>query len=197
MALMVGMMNLGSSAVFAVIVLFAVGPESTLQLTEPQFGILFATIAAGGIFGGLVSEAVQARVSRSAILTVTVVISIIYLGAPAVVANVWVLGVLYMCAGASNMLWNVITVSFRQRVAPDHMLGRMNSAYRLLAWGTRPLGAAVGGVIGEVFGVRGVFGVVGILSLAVLIPNRAITDEALAAAEARGDGTDGEAQIPW
>ena len=41
--------------------------------------------------------------------------------------------------------WNVITVSLRQRIVPDELLGRVNAGYRLLAWGTMPIGAAAGG----------------------------------------------------
>ena len=37
-------------------------------------------------------------------------------------------------------------MSLRQRITPDPLLGRVNSAYRLLAWGTMPLGAAAGGL---------------------------------------------------
>jgi predicted MFS family arabinose efflux permease len=47
----------------------------------------------------------------------------------------------------------------------------------------RPLGAALGAVIGEWFGVRSVFVVMGVVSATVLIPNRSITEQALSAAE--------------
>lgn len=33
------------------------------------------------------------------------------------------------------VLWNVITVSFRQSVIPDDLLGRVNSVYRFFGWG--------------------------------------------------------------
>jgi len=65
MALMVGMNNLATSAFFAVFVLFAVGPESALGLTEPQYGLLFATIAAGGVVGGFVAEWGQTRLGKA------------------------------------------------------------------------------------------------------------------------------------
>ena len=81
------------------------------------------------------------------------------------------------------MLWNVTTVSFRQRITPDHLLGRMNSAYRLVAWGTRPLGAAIGGALGQWLGVRSVFAIMGIVSAATLIPARRLTEQALTDAE--------------
>jgi hypothetical protein len=45
------------------------------------------------------------------------------------------------------VLWNVITVSFRQTVIPDHLLGRVNSVYRFFGWGMMPIGAALGGLI--------------------------------------------------
>jgi hypothetical protein len=78
-------------------------------------------------------------------------------------------------------------VSFRQRVTPDHLLGRMNSAYRLIAWGTRPLGAAVGGVLGEWLGLRSVFVIMGCVSAATLIPARHLTERALDDAERQAE----------
>ena len=33
------------------------------------------------------------------------------------------------------VLWNVITVSLRQAIIPDHLLGRVNSVYRFFGWG--------------------------------------------------------------
>ena len=68
-------------------------------------------------------------------------------------------------------------------VTPDHLLGRVNSTYRLVAWGTRPIGAALGGALGQWLGIRSVFAIMGVLTAAVLIPNRRITEQALTAAE--------------
>jgi MFS family permease len=45
------------------------------------------------------------------------------------------------------VLWNVITVSLRQTIIPDHLLGRVNSVYRFFAWGMMPIGSILGGVI--------------------------------------------------
>lgn len=183
MALMVGMTNLATSAVFAVIVLFAVGPGSAMGLTEPQFGILFGLLAAGGVVGGLVAEPVQRRLGRARTLTVSVVGMFVYVVAPAITANVAVIAVVFFGSGLTTMLWNITTVSFRQRVTPNELLGRVNSVYRLVAWGTRPLGAALGGAIGEWLGVRSVFAIMGLLAAAVLIPDRTITEGSLTEAE--------------
>jgi len=47
----------------------------------------------------------------------------------------------------TSVLWNVITVSLRQALIPDHLLGRVNSVYRFFGWGMMPIGAVLGGLI--------------------------------------------------
>jgi MFS family permease len=80
------------------------------------------------------------------------------------------------------MWWNVIAVSLRQSVVPDQLLGRVNSVYRLLAWGTMPLGAAIGGGLARLFGLRAPYFfsaiVLGLLTLYMLpiISDRTIAE---------------------
>jgi hypothetical protein len=45
-------------------------------------------------------------------------------------------------------------VSMRQAITPDRMLGRMNATMRFFVWGTIPLGAFLGGVLGSWIGLR-------------------------------------------
>ena len=47
----------------------------------------------------------------------------------------------------TGVLWNVITVSLRQTVIPDELLGRVNSVYRFFAWGMIPIGAFAAGAL--------------------------------------------------
>jgi hypothetical protein len=56
--------------------------------------------------------------------------------------------------GFSVTMWNVVTVSLRQQVVPSHLLGRVNSAYRMLGWGLMPLGALAGGFVAHAAGLR-------------------------------------------
>jgi len=96
---------------------------------------------------------------------------------PAVAASFFV-------AGAIGIAWNVITVSLRQRIVPDRLLGRVNAGYRLLAWGTMPLGAALGGLLGDLFGLRAVFLTAAAASLAgVPLFLAVVSDGAISAAE--------------
>ncbi len=89
---------------------------------------------------------------------------------PAVSTSAWLVGASMVLFGIGVVLWNVIVVSFRQRVTPDRLLGRVNAGFRLLAWGTMPLGAALAGVLGELAGVRAVFWAsAGIVALLLLV----------------------------
>jgi hypothetical protein len=80
--------------------------------------------------------------------------------------------------------WNVVTVSLRQRITPDHLLGRLNAGYRLLGWGSIPIGAALGGLVAEAAGVRTAFAVSAVLNTTVLLGRAVVTDRAMADAEA-------------
>ena len=47
----------------------------------------------------------------------------------------------------SGFVWNVVSVSTRQRLIPDALRGRVNSLYRLLAWGMMPVGLVLSGLV--------------------------------------------------
>jgi hypothetical protein len=51
------------------------------------------------------------------------------------------------------VVYNVVQVSFRQRLCPPGLLGRMNASVRFIVFGTMPLGGLLGGVLGEWIGV--------------------------------------------
>jgi predicted MFS family arabinose efflux permease len=55
--------------------------------------------------------------------------------------------------GVAVVVYNVATVSFRQRLCPPQLLGRMNASARFLVWGTIPLGSFIGGILGTAIGV--------------------------------------------
>ena len=57
------------------------------------------------------------------------------------------LGIVLMLFSFTGLVWNTVSVSYRQRSIPDAMLGRVNSLYRLLAWGMMPVGLLLSGMI--------------------------------------------------
>jgi MFS family permease len=186
LALMVGVMNLASSAVFAVFVLYAVAP-GPMGLDEVGFGVLTTALALGSLVGSLTVARVEARLGRQRLLLLAVVVSGAMLAVPGLTANPWVVGASFALSGFVIVLWNVVTVSLRQRIVPDRLLGRVNASYRLLAWGSQPIGALLGGLIGEWLGLPAVFLLAGVATLALVGARRIVTDEAIATAEAEGD----------
>jgi hypothetical protein len=51
------------------------------------------------------------------------------------------------------VIYNVTQVSFRQRVCPPALLGRMNASVRFIVWGTMPIGGLLGGLLGSAIGI--------------------------------------------
>ena len=186
LAIMVGVMNLASAAAFSIFVLYAVAP-GPLGLDEFGFGLLMTTAAIGSLLGSLVVERVEKRVGRARLLTAAVVISAVTVAVPGVTTSVWLVGASFAITGASGIMWNVVTVSLRQRIVPDALLGRVNASYRLLAWGSQPLGALLGGLIGQAIGLQAVFLLAGAVTALLLVARTIVTDTAIARAEAEGD----------
>jgi MFS family permease len=183
LAAMTGLFNFATNATFAVFVLYAVGPNSAMHLTEVTFGLLFATIAAGSLIGALLADRIIRRLGRSRSLFLGILGGVGIVGISALTTSPLVIAGVFLIGGLANALWNVVAVSLRQRITPDRILGRINSSYRLVAWGTRPLGAAAGGLLGEFFGLRAVFGVAAVLILATLLGMTQVTDTAISTAE--------------
>ena len=187
LAVIVGVFNFASNATWAILVLYAVGPASAMGLSEPAYGLLLTTVAAGSLLGSLVAEWVEQRLGRARSLVLTILGCTLLVGVPAVTANPFLIGAAFFVGGTANAIWNVITVSLRQRVTPDRLLGRVNSGYRLVAWGAMPLGAAAGGLLAQVLGLRAVFVVMALLTLALVAGMTKVTDEVTDAAERDAD----------
>lgn len=183
LGLLLGAQNLLFTAQGSIFVLYAVARDG-LRLGDVGVGALFTAGALGGLLGSLMAPAMERALGRSRVLLLSVTTGAVALAAPGVVPNVWVAAAAGVAAGTTTVMWNVITVSLRQRIIPDALLGRVNSGYRLLGWGSMPLGAALGGVLGELLGLRAVFVVAGVGMLVLLIPlSLVVTEGAIADAE--------------
>jgi len=183
-SIMVGTFNFATGATFAVLVLYAVGPGSVMGLSAPAFGLLMATTAAGGLVGSLVAEPVERALGRVRALWVSWLTGGLPVGVLVVTANPYVVGAAFFTGGAGILVSNVVMVSLRQRVTPDRLLGRLNSSHRLVAWGTKSLGALAGGTIAQTAGLHTVFVVMGVPAFAVVAGLLGITEDTLAESEA-------------
>src|SRR5699024_9756563 len=112
-----------------------------------QFGAVITGTAVGAVLGSLVADRIAARLTSGTSLFVTMAVEVVTLtvvGLTSSAVVVWLAGLL---SGVATVLWNVITVSLRQRIIPDQLLGRVNSVYRFFGWGTISLGTLLGGVL--------------------------------------------------
>jgi len=144
LAIVLGLLNMLGALSFATLVLFS---QEVLETSATEFAILTTGGAIGGILGGWTASAVTKRLGVGASLGLTLigggVVSIV-IG----VSNWWPVAWVMLALGTfTAVVWNVITVSFRQAVIPDHLLGRVNSVYRFFGWGMIPIGAALGGLV--------------------------------------------------
>jgi MFS family permease len=183
LAVLTGVANLWGTAMLTILPLYAVRP-SPMDLSEAGYGVLLTTGALGALAGSVLAAPAERLFGRPRLLLVAFVSFALSAAIPGVTANPVVVGAFMALGGAGAVAWNVVTVSLRQRIAPDRMLGRVNAGYRLLAWGSMPVGAFVGGVLADAFGLRNAFLIAAAASLAFLPMLLAVvTDEALDAAE--------------
>jgi MFS family permease len=144
LAIVLGLLNMLGAMSTATFVLFG---QEVLDTSPTEFAILGTGGAVGGIVGGWTASAVARRIGVGPSLALTL------LGGGAVTITIGLMSwwpAVWLLLGAfmfTAVLWNVITVSFRQTVIPDHLLGRVNSVYRFFGWGMMPVGAALGGLI--------------------------------------------------
>ena len=62
-------------------------------------------------------------------------------------------GLSFFLLGAGPILWVISTTTLRQSVTPPSLLGRV-SAINIMSYGARPLGSALGAIVGGLYGAE-------------------------------------------
>ncbi|MBW3618873.1 MAG: MFS transporter [Actinobacteria bacterium] len=169
LAILLGFMNGLSMMFFATFALFATDPD-ILGLGEIGFGFLLTAGAAGSVLASLVAGRIVERFGRGPVLWSTLLGSVAIPIATGASSDAFVVGALSAGFGFTAVIWNVVTVSLRQTIIPDDLLGRVNSVYRFVGWGSMPVGAFLGGVIASQFGLRAPWFVAGTVMALALVP---------------------------
>jgi MFS family permease len=148
-----GTSNLFSAMTNALLVLFVI---RSLGLSESTLGLVFSA----GAVGGLVGAATAARFARLVGEGRAIPVAAIVCAAFGTLLPLAAFGppVVLLVGGWFGLSWgvvvyNVVQVSFRQRLCPPALLGRMNASVRFIVFGTMPLGSLLGGVLGSWLGV--------------------------------------------
>ena len=148
MAFLTGGMNLVGAATPLIVIVLA----KEMGASDIDIGVVFSIGGVGGIVGSLLGGQIQKRFSfGQVIIAVCWALALLfplYVFVPRFVLLGVVSALLYM----TGPIYNVVQFSYRLALIPDSLQGRVNSTFRLLAFGFLPVGAAAGGFLLERIG---------------------------------------------
>jgi MFS-type transporter involved in bile tolerance (Atg22 family) len=129
----------------------------TLGLGAFVIGNLLALGSVTAVAGAASTPRLARRLGSARVIWLPLVLTgpLTVLSALARPGPLLVLVVIGTAAGEFGQIVYAITnVSLRQRLCPANMLGRVNATMRFLIMGLLPLGAVLGGTLGELLGLR-------------------------------------------
>ncbi|HEU0090073.1 MAG TPA: MFS transporter [Pseudonocardiaceae bacterium] len=161
-----GTFNLFQTVIITVFQYYAL---TTLGLSPFWLAIVLSTMAVGAFTGSLFAARLRQRLDFGPALLAAAALGC---GAPGLLLLVTgggggylaVLALAFFTHGVGLAVTNILAVTFRQSVTPHHLQGRMHASYRLLIYGSVPVGALLGGALGGEVGLRAALaiGVVGL-----------------------------------
>jgi MFS family permease len=146
--------NLFTNMAFSVFILYAV---RQLDLTPGAIGVIFGIGNIGALLGAFSGSALARKLGVGP----TIVLSAVIFGPPALLVPLaspsfpypYLVGAMFV-GSFGSVIYNVNQVGLRQAITPLRMQGRMNATMRFMVWGTIPIGAFFGGVLGNTIGLR-------------------------------------------
>lgn len=148
MAFLTGGLNVINAAMPLLVIVLA----KDVGASDAEIGLIFSFAGAGGILGSLIGGRIQRRFSFGQVIIGCMVTEALLFPLNAVMPSyVWlgvVAGAYYFVAPA----YNVVQFSYRIALIPDGLQGRVNSTFRLIAFGFMPIGAALCGIALERLG---------------------------------------------
>jgi predicted MFS family arabinose efflux permease len=159
----------GSNFGFNALTLLLIVRAKELGASSALIGAMFVFFGIGAIVGSLAAPWVQRRLTPA-----VVVIGSLWLWAVTTLVLVFpseplVLGAVAGIASLMGPPFNVVLGSYRYALVPDRLLGRVQSAALVVAWGAIPLGALSAGFLIDAIGSRGSLVAIGGLMLAVAL----------------------------
>jgi len=135
------------SAATASFVLFLV---DRLGLPEALFGAFLLTGAFGALIGSFIAAPLARRLGSGRTMAIANLVSIVPLMFAGLFPSLWVAGAVYFVTSVGVLVWNVHVMSLRQSIIPGRLLGRVHGSWRTVLWGSMPVGAVIGGLIGRI-----------------------------------------------
>jgi predicted MFS family arabinose efflux permease len=131
---------------------------------------MFSITAVGAVVGAIVAGPIARRLRFSQAILGSIWVNVAVFPITLLAPNPYVVGAVNAIVCATAPLYNVVQFSYRLALIPDELQGRVNSAFRLLALGSQPLGAVLAGVLLEELGSGATIAIfsVGYLMIGVL-----------------------------
>jgi predicted MFS family arabinose efflux permease len=145
--------NTGSFLVLAVFVPYAV---RRLGLSATGVGTTLAMYGVGMVVGALLATRVMKRLAFGTVIglgPVTGFVAAAVMALTTFMPAPWLAGVSFFLLGVGPIMWVISTTTLRQSVTPPRLLGRV-SAINILSYGARPLGSAIGAIVGGLYGAE-------------------------------------------
>ncbi|MEP7024190.1 MAG: MFS transporter [Actinomycetota bacterium] len=129
----------------------------TVHLAPASVGLLIGLVSVGSVVGAALARTVGRWVGTSRAVWVGALITspfglLIALTTRGAGLAFYVIGTVVLLIGI--LIYNVTVSSFRQAYCPAEILGRVIATMRFVLFGTIPLGALVGGILGSVLPIR-------------------------------------------
>ncbi len=145
--------NTASFLLLAVFVPYAV---RHLNLSAIGVGTVLAMYGVGMVVGALLATRVMRRLQFGTVIglgPVTGFVAALVMAATAFLPSPLLAGLSFFLLGVGPILWVISTTTLRQSVTPPRLLGRV-SAINIMSYGARPLGSALGAIVGGLYGAE-------------------------------------------
>jgi predicted MFS family arabinose efflux permease len=145
--------NTASFLLLAVFVPYAV---RHLGLSATGVGVTLGMYGVGMVVGALAATRVMARLAFGTVIglgPVTGFVAAAVMALTTIVPTPWLAGLSFFLLGVGPILWVISTTTLRQSVTPPSLLGRV-SAINIMSYGARPLGSALGAIVGGLYGAE-------------------------------------------
>ena len=130
-----------------------------LDLSTATLGLIFSGSAVGGLLGALTTGWITRLIGEGRTIPVSAILCAPAAATTPLAAQLEGPGRIALLVGGGFVyfgfvvVYNITQVSFRQRVCPPGLLGRMNASVRFIVWGIQPIGALAGGALGATLGI--------------------------------------------
>ena len=148
MAFLTGTSNLVGNGTLLIAIVIAQGQHASPFV----IGLIFAIGSVGSIIGSIVAVRLRRRYSFAQVIVSSTWVWAILTPLMAIAPNPLALGVIMAGLFLTSPIYNVVQFSYRLALIPDELQGRVNSVFRLIAFGGQPIGFALAGVLLETVG---------------------------------------------